>query len=180
MEMIHEKMKNAVSHFEKELSSLRTSRANPKMLDSIMVEAYGNKNPINQVGNVTVPDASTISIQVWDVSLIKNVENSIIESNLGINPQSDGNIIRLNIPKLSEERRIELSKLASQYSENAKVSIRNIRRELIEGEKKNKKDNNTSEDEYKKNVDQIQNITNEYIEKIDIITSEKKTEILKV
>ena len=178
--MIHEKMKNAVSHFEKELSSLRTSRANPKMLDSIMVEAYGNKNPINQVGNVTVPDASTISIQVWDVSLIKNVENSIIESNLGINPQSDGNIIRLNIPKLSEERRIELSKLASQYSENAKVSIRNIRRELIEGEKKNKKDNNTSEDEYKKNVDQIQNITNEYIEKIDIITSEKKTEILKV
>ena len=180
MEMIHEKMKNAVSHFEKELSSLRTSRANPKMLDSIMVEAYGNKNPINQVGNVTVPDASTISIQVWDVSLIKNVENSIIESNLGINPQSDGNIIRLNIPKLSEERRIELSKLASQYSENAKVSNRNIRRELIEGEKKNKKDNNTSEDEYKKNVDQIQNITNEYIEKIDIITSEKKTEILKV
>ena len=178
--MIHEKMKNAVSHFEKELSSLRTSRANPKMLDSIMVEAYGNKNPINQVGNVTVPDASTISIQVWDVSLIKNVENSIIESNLGINPQSDGNIIRLNIPKLSEERRIELSKLASQYSENAKVSIRNIRRELIEGEKKIKKDNNTSEDEYKKNVDQIQNITNEYIEKIDIITSEKKTEILKV
>ena len=178
--MIDEKMKNAVSHFEKELSSLRTSRANPKMLDSILVEAYGNKNPINQIGNVTVPDASTISIQVWDVSLIKNVENSIIESNLGINPQSDGNIIRLNIPKLSEERRIELSKLASQYSENAKVSIRNIRRELIEGEKKNKKDNNTSEDEYKKNVDQIQNITNEYIEKIDIITSEKKTEILKV
>tara|TARA_B100001750_G_scaffold53058_1_gene40264 strand:+ start:221 stop:763 length:543 start_codon:yes stop_codon:yes gene_type:complete len=180
MEMIDEKMKNAVSHFEKELSSLRTSRANPKMLDSILVEAYGNKNPINQIGNVTVPDASTISIQVWDVSLIKNVETSIIESNLGINPQSDGNIIRLNIPKLSEERRLELSKLASQYSENAKVSIRNIRRELIEGEKKNKKDNNTSEDEYKKNVDQIQNITDQYIEKIDVITSEKKTEILKV
>ncbi len=178
--MIDEKMKNAVSHFEKELSSLRTSRANPKMLDSILVEAYGNKNPINQIGNVTVPDASTISIQVWDVSLIKNVETSIIESNLGINPQSDGNIIRLNIPKLSEERRLELSKLASQYSENAKVSIRNIRRELIEGEKKNKKDNNTSEDEYKKNVDQIQNITDQYIEKIDVITSEKKTEILKV
>ena len=180
METIHEKMKNAISHFEKELSSLRTSRANPKMLDNILVDGYGNKNPINQIGNITIPDASTISIQVWDVSLIKNVENSIIESNLGINPQSDGNIIRLNIPKLSEERRIELSKLASQYSENAKVSIRNIRRELIEGEKKIKKDNNTSEDEYKKNVDQIQNITNEYIEKIDIITSEKKTEILKV
>jgi len=180
MEMIDEKMKNAVSHFEKELSSLRTSRANPKMLDSIMVDAYGNKNPINQIGNVTIPDASTISIQIWDTSLIKVVETSIIESNLGINPQSDGNIIRLNIPKLSEERRLELSKLASQYSENAKVSIRNIRREVIEGEKKNKKDNNTSEDEYKKNVDQIQNITNQYIEKIDVITSEKKTEILKV
>ena len=180
METIHEKMKNAISHFEKELSSLRTSIANPKMLDNILVDGYGNKNPINQIGNITIPDASTISIQVWDNSLIKNVETSLIESNLGINPQVDGNIIRLNIPKLSEERRVELSKLASQYSENAKVSIRNIRRELIEFEKKNKKDNNTSEDELKKNVDEIQNITDQYIEKIEVITSEKKTEILKV
>jgi len=178
--MIHEKMKNAISHFEKELSSLRTSRANPKMLDSLLVEAYGNKNPINQIGNITVPDASTISIQVWDAGLVKNVETSILESNLGINPQVDGNIIRLNIPKLSEERRLELSKFASQYSESAKVSIRNIRRELIESEKKNKKENNTPEDEYKKNTDEIQNITDQYIVKIDLIASEKKSEILKV
>ena len=178
--MIHEKMKNAILHYEKELSSLRTSRANPKMLDNLIVEAYGNKNPINQIGNISVPDASTISIQVWDAGLIKNVETSINESNLGINPQVDGNIIRLNIPKLSEERRLELSKLAAQYSENAKVSIRNIRRELIEFHKKDKKDNNTSEDEYKKNLDEIQNITDQYIEKVDDITSEKKSEILKV
>ena len=180
MENIHEKMKNSLSHFEKELSSLRTSRANPKMLDSILVEAYGNKNPINQIGNITVPDASTLSIQVWDASLIKSVETSIIESNLGINPQSDGNVVRLNIPKLSEERRLELSKLASQYSENAKISIRNIRRELIEFQKKNKKENNIPEDEYQKNVDEIQNITDQYIDKIEVITSEKKSEILKV
>jgi len=180
IDIIHEKMKSAIAHFERELSSLRTSRANPKMLDNILIEAYGNKNPINQLGNITVPDASTISIQVWDVNLIKNVETGIVESNIGINPQIDGNIIRLNIPKLSEERRLELSKVASQYSENSKVSIRNIRRELIEAEKKNKKDNNTSEDESKKNIDEVQNITNQYIEKIDEITSLKKTEILKV
>ena len=177
---LNNKMNSSITHFEKELSSLRTSRANPTILDNVLVDAYGSKTPINQLGNISVPDPSTITIQVWDSNLIKSIENSIIESSLGINPQSDGTLIRLPIPKLSEERRIELSKLASQYSENAKVSIRNIRRELIEGEKKNKKDNNTSEDEYKKNVDQIQNITNEYIEKIDIITSEKKTEILKV
>ncbi len=177
---IHDKMKNAILHFEKELSSLRTSRANPKMLDSIFVDAYESKTPINQIGNISTPDASTISIQVWDTGLIKNVETSIIESNLGINPQVDGNIIRLNIPKLSEERRLELSKLASQYSENAKVSIRNIRRDLIEDQKKNKKDNNTPEDEVKKNLDEIQKVTDHYIENIDLITSEKKSEILKV
>ncbi len=109
-------MNSAILHYEKEINSLRTSRANPSMLDSIVVDAYGSKTPLNQLGNVSVQDASTIMIQVWDTSLIKSIENAITESNLGINPQTDGQIIRLPIPKLSEERRIEIIKIASEFA----------------------------------------------------------------
>ena len=123
---INLKMNTAVSFFEKELFTVRTSRASVSILDNILVDAYGSKTPINQLGNLSTPDANTINIQVWDINLIKNIENSIIESNLGINPQSDGSLIRIPIPKLSEERRLELTKIVSQYCENAKISIRNI------------------------------------------------------
>ena len=133
------KMNSAVSHFEKELNSLRTSRANPSMLDNILVDAYGSKTPINQLGNISVQDSSTITIQVWDMSLIKSIESSITESNLGINPQTDGQLIRLPIPKLSEERRIEIIKIASEITENSKIAIRNIRRDFIESSKNEKK-----------------------------------------
>ena len=139
LDKLNKKMDSSISHFEKELSSLRTSRANPSILDNILVDSYGSKIPINQLGNINVPDSSTITIQVWDNSLIKNIENSIIESSLGINPQSDGSLIRLPIPKLSEERRQELSKIASQYAESAKISIRNVRRETLDNEKNKKK-----------------------------------------
>ena len=118
------KMKSSLEHFEKELLTIRTSRANPTMLENIFVEAYGSKTPLNQLGNISSPDSSMLTIQVWDVSLLKNIENSILESKLGINPQVDGSLIRLPIPKLSEERRNELTKIASQYAENFKVSIR--------------------------------------------------------
>ena len=118
--LINKKMDNAISFFEKELSTLRTSRANPSLLDNILVDSYGSKTPINQVGNISVPESNMLTIQVWDSSLIKSIENAIIESNLGINPQTDGQLIRLPIPKLSEERRNELAKLASQYGESAK------------------------------------------------------------
>ena len=174
------KMSSAVTHYEKELNTLRTSRANPSMLDSIFVDAYGAKTPLNQLGNISIQDASTITIQIWDVSLIKSIENAITESNLGINPQTDGQLIRLPIPKLSEERRNDLAKVASQYSENAKVSIRNIRREILESLKKDQKLNNISEDEIKKDSADVQNITDEYILKIDKMTSDKKNEIVKV
>ena len=177
---IHDKMKNAILHFEKELSSLRTSRANPKMLDSIFVDAYESKTPINQIGNISTPDASTISIQVWDTGLIKNVETSIIESNLGINPQTDGNIIRLPIPKLSEERRLELTKIASQYSENAKISIRNIRRDIIDEFKTAEKEKEISQDDLKKHTSDIQKITDDFTKKIEEIALAKKNEILTV
>ena len=180
MEQIETKMSIAISHYEKELNSLRTSRATPAMLDNINVEAYGNRTPINQLGNISVPDSSTITIQVWDSNLIKQIETAITDSNLGINPQIDGQLVRLPVPKLSEERRNELSKIASEYAENAKIAIRNIRRDIIDSSKKNKKDNNLSEDDLKRELNEIQKITDECIVKIDKILEQKKTDILKV
>ncbi|PPR44180.1 MAG: Ribosome-recycling factor [Alphaproteobacteria bacterium MarineAlpha5_Bin8] len=180
LNLVKNKMDSAISFFEKELSSIRTSRANASILDNLLVESYGNKTPINQLGNISVPDASMLTIQVWDKNLVKEIENCIIESNLGINPQTDGQIIRLPIPKLSEERRNELSKVASKYSENAKVSIRNIRREILDNLKKDEKEKKISQDDLKKDSSEVQNITDEYILKIDNITSNKQKEILKV
>ena len=180
MSELENKMNSAVSHFEKELNSLRTSRANPSMLDNILVDAYGSKTPLNQLGNISVQDAYTITIQVWDSSLIKSIENAITESNLGINPQIDGQLVRLPIPKLSEERRIEIIKIASEFAENSKVTIRNIRRDFIEASKNEKKDLNLSEDELKRKLNEIQKITDNNIEKIDKILDLKKTDILKV
>ena len=178
--LIKEKMNNTISFLEKELTSLRTSRANASMLDNILVDSYGSKTPINQLGNISIPDSSTITIQVWDASLIKLIENSIINSNLGINPQTEGTLIRLSIPKLSEERRTEIAKVVSQYSENAKIAIRNIRRDLMESIKKDEKEKIISQDEMKKSSSEIQNITNDYIVRIDTIAENKQTEILKV
>ena len=180
MNNIENKMNSAVNHFEKELSSLRTSRANPSILDNIYVNAYGNKTPLNQLGNISVQDANTITIQIWDSSLIKSIEDSITESKLGINPQTDGQLLRLPIPKLSEERRKEIIKIASEFAENSKVTIRNIRRDLIEDSKIEKKENNLSEDELKRNLNEIQKITDKNIEKIDKLLEAKKIDILKV
>ena len=174
------KMSSAVIHYEKELNTLRTSRANPSMLDSIVVDAYGSKTPLNQLGNISIQDASTITIQIWDVSLIKSIENSITESNLGINPQVDGQIIRLPIPKLSEERRKEIIKIASEIAENSRITIRNIRRDIIDTSKNEKKNSNLSEDDLKRKIDEIQKITDNNIEKIDKILEAKKIDILKV
>ncbi len=180
MSDLESKMSSAVLHFEKELNSLRTSRANPSMLDNVFVEAYGAKTPLNQLGNISVQDASTITIQVWDTSLLKSIENAISESNLGINPQTDGQLIRLPIPKLSEERRKEIIKIASEFAENSKITIRNIRRDFIEISKNKKKESNLSEDELKKNINDIQKITDNNIERIDKILEIKKIDILKV
>ena len=180
MKDLDNKMNSAISHYEKELNSLRTSRANPNMLENINADAYGSKTPINQLGNISVPDSNTITIQVWDVSNLKSIENAIIESNLGLNPQTDGQLIRIPIPKLSEERRKELTKVASEYAENSKVAVRNIRREFIETKKKENKEFNQSEDDLKKIINEIQKITDENIKKIDLMLEEKKKDILKV
>ena len=178
--ILSKKMQVAIQFFEKELSSIRTSRANPSMLDNIMVDAYGSKTPISQLGNINVQEASLLTIQLWDSSLIKSVENAIIESKLGINPQSDGSLIRLPVPKLSEERRGELSKIASQYAENGKVSVRNIRRDFLDELKLEEKNKLISQDEHKIQATEVQKITDEFIKKIEEIVSQKKTEILKV
>ena len=150
------------------------------ILDNIFVDAYGSKTPLNQLGNISILDASTISIQIWDTSLIKSIESAISESSLGINPQTDGQLIRLPIPKLSEERRKEIIKIASEFAENSKISIRNIRRDLIESSKNDKKDSNISEDDLKRKINEIQKITDNYIDKIDKILETKKNDILKV
>ena len=180
MNDIESKMNSAILHFEKELNSLRTSRANPSMLDNVFADAYGNKTPLNQLGNISVQDATTITIQIWDTSLIKSVENAISDSNLGINPQVDGQLIRLPIPKLSEERRKEIIKIASEFAENTKVTIRNIRRDFIESSKNEKKDSNLSEDDLKRNINEIQKFTDNSVNKIDKILEAKKIDILKV
>ena len=180
MSNVESKMSSAVLHFEKELNTLRTARANPAMLDNVFVDAYGSKTPLNQLGNISVQDANTITIQIWDTSLIKEIEGAITESNLGINPQVDGQIIRLPIPKLSEERRNEITKIASEFAENSKVTIRNIRRDFIDSSKNEKKNSNLSEDELKRKIDEIQKITDNNINKIDKLLEVKKIDILKV
>ena len=174
------KMNEARNHLEKEFQTIRTSRASPSMLDNIMVDAYGSKTPLNQLGNISTPDPSTLTLQVWDTSLLKSIETALLESKLGINPQTDGALIRLPIPKLSEERRNELSKIASQYAENSKISIRNIRRDFIDSKKNEKKDSLISEDDLKKHINEAQNFTDKFISEIDKILNQKKEDILKV
>ena len=180
IEQLDQKMISAVKHLDKEFSAIRTSRANPSMLDNIFADAYGSKTPLNQLGNISITDSSTITIQVWDTSIIKNIENSILESDLGVNPQIDGQIIRIPIPKLSEERREELTKVAAKYAENSKVVIRNLRRDFIDSQKELKKNSEISEDDLKKILNEVQKLTDSSIEKIDELLKVKKEDILKV
>jgi len=180
IEQLNQKMINAVKHLDKEFSTIRTSRANPSMLDNIFADAYGSKTPLNQLGNISITDPTTIIIQVWDTSMIKNIENSILESDLGVNPQIDGQIIRIPIPKLSEERREELTKVAAKYAENSKVVIRNLRRDFIDSQKELKKNSEISEDDLRKILNEVQKLTDSSIEKIDELLRVKKEDILKV
>ena len=180
IEQLDQKMISAVKHLDREFSAIRTSRANPSMLDNIFADAYGSKTPLNQLGNISITDSSTITIQVWDTSIIKNIENSILESDLGVNPQIDGQIIRIPIPKLSEERRDELTKVAAKYAENSKVVIRNLRRDFIDSQKELKKNSEISEDDLKKILNEVQKLTDSSIDKIDELLKVKKEDILKV
>ena len=178
--LIENKMTMSISHFTKEINGLRTGRASTALVENILVDSYGSKVPLIQLGNISVPEAKLITIQVWDISIVENVEKAIMDSDLGINPQTEGSLIRLNIPSIDEERRKDLSKLASKYAEENKISIRNIRRDFIDKLKKDQKEGNINEDGLKKSMDEIQKITDKFIEEIDKLLKIKQEEIMKV
>ena len=174
------KMDKSIQSLKKDLSTLRTGRANPSMLDTIKVDVYGQMMPIEQLATVNVPEARLISLQVWDKANIPLVDSAIQKSELGINPQIDGQIIRLRIPDLTEERRKELIKVLKNMGEKGKISIRNIRREANEDLKKKLKDKVISEDENKNFEKNIQKITDINIDSIDKILTDKEKEILQI
>ncbi len=174
---IKKRMDGAVDTLQKEFSGLRTGRASASLLDPVTVEAYGNRMPINQLGTVNVPEPRLVIVQVWDATVVKNVEKAIRDAGLGLNPQPDGTTIRIPIPDLNEERRVELSKVASKYTEAARISVRNVRRDGMDSVKKMEK---VSEDEQKRISDEIQKMTDDSIKKIDAMLADKEKDIMKV
>ena len=174
------KMDKAIEVFSKELSSLRTGRANASMLDLIKVDVYGQQMPINQVGSITTPEPRMINIQVWDANNVSLVDAAIQKSDLGLNPQIDGQLVRLPVPELNEERRTEIKKLIKSIGEKCKVSIRNIRREANENLKKLQKDKEIGEDEEKAFEKKVQNITDNHIKLVDDKVSSKEKEIMTI
>ena len=174
------KMDKAIEVFSKELSSLRTGRANASMLDLIKVDVYGQQMPINQIGSITTPEPRMINIQVWDVNNVPLVDAAIKKSDLGLNPQIDGQLIRLPVPELNEERRTELKKLIKSIGEKCKVSIRNIRREANEDLKKLLKSKEIGEDEEKAHEKKVQTITDEHIKSVEEKVSLKEKEIMTI
>tara|TARA_B100002051_G_C16716791_1_gene629953 strand:- start:644 stop:1195 length:552 start_codon:yes stop_codon:yes gene_type:complete len=175
-----EKMNKTYEVFVQELASLRTGRANANMLDLVKVDVYGQKMPINQLGSITTPEPRVINIQVWDINNVTLIDTAIKKSELGLNPQIDGQLVRLPIPDLSEERRNEIKKIIKTTGEKSKVSIRNIRREANDELKKMLKEKNISEDEVKKNEKIIQENTDLQIKKIDEKVISKEEEIMKI
>jgi len=174
------KMKKAFEVFSHDLASLRTGRANSAMLDIIKVDVYGQLMPINQLGTISTPDPRSINVQVWDQNNVTLIDSAIKKSNLGINPQIDGQLLRIPIPSLNEERRNELKKIMGELAEKSKISIRNVRREANDILKKNMKDKKISEDECKNYEKKIQNTTDKQISEIEKKLSEKEKEIMTV
>ena len=175
-----QKMNKTLDVFNKELNSLRTGRANASMLDLVKVDVYGQKMPINQLGTITTPEPRMINIQVWDLNNVSLIDSSIKKSELGLNPQIDGQLIRLPIPDLSEERRNEMKKMIKSMGEKCKISVRNIRREANDTLKSLLKDKEISEDDEKKNEKEIQILTDNYIQKIDEKVLSKEKEIMTI
>ncbi len=174
------KMDKAIEVFSKELSSLRTGRANAAMLDTIKVDVYGQKMPINQIGSITTPESRIINIQVWDQSNVALIDSAIKKSELGLNPQIDGQLIRLPIPELNEERRTDLKRLIKSMGEKCKISIRNIRRDANDELKKLLKTKEIGEDEEKTFEKNVQNITDKHIQIVDEKVATKEKEIMKI
>ncbi len=174
------RMDGTVAVLRKEFAGLRTGRATPSLLDPVTVEAYGSQMPINQVATVNVPEPRMISVQVWDKSMTKAVEKAIRDAELGLNPMADGQLVRVPIPELNEERREELSRVAGKYAEQSRIAVRNVRHDGINKLKRMEKDGDLSEDDHRLWDDEVQSITDEHIEKIDSMLELKQTEIMQV
>ena len=174
------RMKGAVDTVKSEMSGLRTGRASTALLDPVKVEAYGNYSPINQVGTVAAPEARMLTVQVWDKGLVKAVDKAIRDAGLGLNPQVDGQLLRIPLPELNEERRRELAKMASKYAEAARVAVRNVRRDGMEILKKLEKDHKISQDDHHKQGDELQKLTDAHIKDIDAALHAKEQEIMQV
>jgi ribosome recycling factor len=175
-----EKMQKSVEYLTKDLAALRAGRANPAMVEKIMVDYYGEPTPINQLGNITIPEARLLVIQPWDKSIIPDIEKAIFRSDLGITPSNDGNVIRMAIPQLTEERRKELVKVVKKKGEETKVAIRNIRRESNDMLKMSEKEKMISEDENKKGMDEIQKFTDKYVKNVDQVLQSKEKDVMEV
>jgi len=177
---VEDRMKKAIDFLTKDLAALRAGRANPAMVEKIMVEYYGTPTPLNQLSNITVPEARLLVIQPWDKSSIPDIERAILKSDLGVNPNNDGNVIRIAIPQLTEESRKDLVKVVRKRAEEAKVAVRNIRREGNDMIKSSEKEKLISEDESKKGLDDVQKVTDKYIKDIDEIMKAKEKDIMEV
>lgn len=175
-----EKMKKTLKVYQDEIKSLRAGRANPSLLDRIMVEYYGSPTPLKQIANVSAPEPRTLLIQPWDANSISDIEKAILKSDLGINPSNDGKVIRLSIPQLTEERRKEIIKVLGKTTENAKVAIRNERRDANDQLKKMEKSNEITEDDRKSGEDKVQSLTDKYIEELEKLKDIKEKELMEV
>ena len=180
IENAKEKMGKTRDFYQRDMLSLRAGRANPQALDRIMVDYYGSPTPINQMGNISVPEPRMLIIALWDTKMIPAVEKSIQKSDLGINPANDGKVIRLIFPELTEERRKDLAKVIRKKAEESKVAVRSIRRDAMEDIKKQKKDNLLTEDDQKKLDEKVQKLTDEKVKEIDVIAQAKEKEIMSV
>lgn len=173
-----QKMTDTLASLTRDMDSISTGRATPNLLDTIKAEVYGSPMPLDQLASISIPEASTLAVQVWDKSNVKAVEKAIISSSLGFNPMVDGQLIRISIPKLSQERRVELSKLAKKYGEDKKIALRNIRRDMIDEFKKS--DDSSSKDQVHSFTDAVQKVTDESVSKIDEVVSSKEKEIMTI
>ncbi|MGB9701604.1 MAG: ribosome recycling factor [Candidatus Kapaibacteriota bacterium] len=171
-------MEKSLEFHKSQISKVRTGRASASLLDGVMVDYYGSMTSLSQTANVSVPDARTIVINPYDKGILQNIEKAIQQSDLGFNPQNDGNLIRINVPPLTEERRKEFVKLTKKYAEEGKIAIRNIRRDFMETLKKAEKSKELTEDERKKGEDLLQKVTDEFISKVDKIVTEKEKELI--
>ena len=180
MTSLNKRMDGAVKVLAEEFAGLRTGRASPGMLERITVDAYGSEMPMTQVGTISVPEPRLLTVQVWDTSLIKSVEKAIREADLGLNPQSDGALVRVPVPELNEERRRDMSKFAGKYAEQARVAVRNVRRDGMDKLKHMERDGEISQDEHKARAAEIQSMTDAHIAKIDEALAHKEHEIMQV